>query len=149
METIKDLDSSAHSELRSLRQDFALNLSAKRRICNTVGGRIIESSTCCCAVLAARLAARWRAPAYDKLRALEPGLGLARSPTVIATAAAQRAKSQASAAQNPAERTRIASCSSKSLTMQRDARRTASLPTSNASTWLFRVACLATAGGNH
>jgi hypothetical protein len=46
------------------RQEFALNLSAKRRLCNTVGGRIIESSTAyCCAVLAARLAARFRAAA--------------------------------------------------------------------------------------
>jgi hypothetical protein len=46
------------------RQEFALNLSAKRRLCNTVGGRIIESFTAyCCAVLAARLAARFRAAA--------------------------------------------------------------------------------------
>jgi hypothetical protein len=45
-------------------QDFALNLSAKRCLCNTVGGRIIESCTaCCCAILAARLAARSRAAA--------------------------------------------------------------------------------------
>ena len=38
-----------------LRQDFALNLSAKRRLCNTVGGRIVEGcAACCCAVPAAR-----------------------------------------------------------------------------------------------
>ena len=36
------------------RQDFALNLSAKRRLCNTVGGRVIEGAPRCCAVPAAR-----------------------------------------------------------------------------------------------
>ena len=37
------------------RQDFALNLSAKRRLCNTVGGRIVEGcAACCCALSAAR-----------------------------------------------------------------------------------------------
>src|SRR5262245_12666742 len=48
-----------------LRQDFALNLSAKRRLCNTVGGRIVEGcAACCCAVPAARACAattsRWQ-----------------------------------------------------------------------------------------
>ena len=38
-----------------LRQDFTLNLSAKRRLCNMVGGRIVEGcAACCCAVPAAR-----------------------------------------------------------------------------------------------
>jgi hypothetical protein len=36
------------------RQEFALNLSAKRRLCNTVGGRFIDGTTCCCAVSTAR-----------------------------------------------------------------------------------------------
>ena len=36
------------------RQDFALNLSAKRRLCNTVGGRVIEGAPRCCAVSTAR-----------------------------------------------------------------------------------------------
>ena len=36
-------------------QDFALNLSTKRRLCHTVGGRIVEGcAACCCAVPAAR-----------------------------------------------------------------------------------------------
>ena len=35
---------------RTLRQDFALDLSAKRRLCNTVGGRFIEGVARCCAV---------------------------------------------------------------------------------------------------
>ena len=39
--------------LRPARQDFALNLSAKRRLCNTVGARIIEGAARCCAVSAA------------------------------------------------------------------------------------------------
>jgi hypothetical protein len=38
---------------RPPRQVFALNLSAKRRLCNTVGGRFIDG-TARCAVLAAR-----------------------------------------------------------------------------------------------
>jgi hypothetical protein len=41
--------------LRLPRQDFAPNLSAKRRLCNTVGGRIVEGcAACCCALSAAR-----------------------------------------------------------------------------------------------
>jgi hypothetical protein len=28
-------------------EDFALNLSAKRCLCNTVGGRVIEGARCC------------------------------------------------------------------------------------------------------
>src|SRR5438034_7100429 len=36
------------------RQDLALNLSAKRRLCNTVGERVIEGATRCCAVSRAR-----------------------------------------------------------------------------------------------
>jgi hypothetical protein len=36
------------------RQDLALNLSAKRRLCKTVGGRFIDGTTCCCAVSSAR-----------------------------------------------------------------------------------------------
>jgi hypothetical protein len=36
------------------RQDFALNISAKRRLCNTVGGRVIEGAARCCAVSRAR-----------------------------------------------------------------------------------------------
>ena len=40
--------------LRLSRQDFAPNLSAKRRLCNTVGGRIVEGcAACCCALSAA------------------------------------------------------------------------------------------------
>jgi hypothetical protein len=36
-------------------QDFALNLSAKRRLCHTVGGRIVEGGAAwCCAVPATR-----------------------------------------------------------------------------------------------
>jgi hypothetical protein len=38
----------------SARQDLALNLSAKRRLCNTVGGRGIEGITRCCAISIAR-----------------------------------------------------------------------------------------------
>jgi hypothetical protein len=34
-------------------QDFALNLSAKRRPCNTVGGRIVEGCAACCSALSA------------------------------------------------------------------------------------------------
>jgi hypothetical protein len=33
---------------------FAFNLSAKRRLCNTVRGRFIDGTTCCCAVSTAR-----------------------------------------------------------------------------------------------
>jgi hypothetical protein len=41
--------------LRLPRQDFAPNLSAKRRLCNTVGGSIVEGcAACCCALSAAR-----------------------------------------------------------------------------------------------
>ena len=36
------------------RQDFALNLSAKRRLCNTLGGRVMEGAPRCCAVSTAR-----------------------------------------------------------------------------------------------
>jgi hypothetical protein len=36
------------------RQDLALNLSAKRRLCNTVGKRFIDGTARCCAVSAAR-----------------------------------------------------------------------------------------------
>jgi hypothetical protein len=32
-------------------QDFALNLSAKRRLCTTVGGRFIDGTARCCAVV--------------------------------------------------------------------------------------------------
>jgi hypothetical protein len=39
------------------RQDLALNLSAKRRLCNTVGKRFIDGTARCCAVSAARIAA--------------------------------------------------------------------------------------------
>ena len=36
-------------------QNFPLNLPAKRRLCNTVGGRIVEGwAAYCCAVSAAR-----------------------------------------------------------------------------------------------
>ena len=34
--------------------DFALNLSAKRRLCNTVGGRFIDGNARCCPVSTAR-----------------------------------------------------------------------------------------------
>jgi hypothetical protein len=36
------------------RQDFALNLSTKRRLCHTVGGRLIDGAARCCAVSTAR-----------------------------------------------------------------------------------------------
>ena len=36
------------------RQEFALNLSAKRRLCNTVGKRFIDGTARCCAVSIAR-----------------------------------------------------------------------------------------------
>src|SRR5260221_10609736 len=36
---------------RLVRQDLALDLSAKRRLCNTVGGRVIEGTSRCCEVL--------------------------------------------------------------------------------------------------
>jgi hypothetical protein len=39
---------------RPPRQDFALNLSAKRRLCNTVGKRFIDGTARCCAVSTAR-----------------------------------------------------------------------------------------------
>jgi hypothetical protein len=39
---------------RPPRQDLALNLSAKRRLCNTVGKRFIDGTARCCAVSAAR-----------------------------------------------------------------------------------------------
>jgi hypothetical protein len=62
MEIIKALYISAHSDLRDPRQEFALNLSAKRRLCNTVGGRIGRIVEGCaayrCAVTAARSRAR-------------------------------------------------------------------------------------------
>jgi hypothetical protein len=34
-------------------QEFALNLSAKRRLCNTLGGRFIDGTAGCCAVSSA------------------------------------------------------------------------------------------------
>jgi hypothetical protein len=37
-----------------LRQEFALNLSARRRLCNTVGARFTDDSARCCAISAAR-----------------------------------------------------------------------------------------------
>jgi hypothetical protein len=43
METIRALYISAHSDLRGPRQEFALNLSAKRRLCNTVGKRSLTA----------------------------------------------------------------------------------------------------------
>jgi hypothetical protein len=45
--------SSRERERVSARQDFAFNLSAKRRLCNTVGGRVIEGAPRRCAVLIA------------------------------------------------------------------------------------------------
>jgi len=39
---------------RPPRQEFALNLSAKRRLCNTVGKRFIDGTARCCAVSIAR-----------------------------------------------------------------------------------------------
>ena len=42
------------SDLSPPRQEFALNLSAKRRLCNTVGGRFIDGNARCCAVSTAR-----------------------------------------------------------------------------------------------
>src|SRR6266446_5211535 len=36
------------------RQEYALNLSAKRRLCNTVGKRFIDGTTRCCVVSTAR-----------------------------------------------------------------------------------------------
>jgi hypothetical protein len=36
------------------REDFALNLSIKRCLCNTVGGRFIEGASRCCAISTAR-----------------------------------------------------------------------------------------------
>jgi hypothetical protein len=39
---------------RGPRQEFALNLSAKRCLCNTVGGRFIDGTARCCAVSTAR-----------------------------------------------------------------------------------------------
>jgi hypothetical protein len=54
METIRALYISAHSDLRGPRQEFALNLSAKRRLCNTVGKRFIDGTTRSCVVSTAR-----------------------------------------------------------------------------------------------
>jgi hypothetical protein len=54
------------------RQDFALNLSAKRRLCNTVGGRVIEGAPRCCAVSTARS----RAAATTNLARLNQSLFL-------------------------------------------------------------------------
>jgi hypothetical protein len=45
---------SSASSRRLPRQDLALNLSAKRRLCNTVGGRSIEVAARCCALFTAR-----------------------------------------------------------------------------------------------
>jgi hypothetical protein len=42
------------SDLSPPRQEFALNLSAKRRLCTTVGGRFIDGNARCCAVSTAR-----------------------------------------------------------------------------------------------
>src|SRR5262249_6267735 len=39
---------------RPPRQEFALNLSAKRRLCNTVGKRFIDGTARCCVVSTAR-----------------------------------------------------------------------------------------------
>ena len=36
------------------RQDFVLNRSTKRRLCHTVGGRLIDGAARCCAVSTAR-----------------------------------------------------------------------------------------------
>ena len=39
------------------REGFALNLSAKRRLCNTVGGQFIKGASRCCAISTARFRA--------------------------------------------------------------------------------------------
>jgi hypothetical protein len=56
------------------RQDFALNLSVKRRLCNTVEGRVIEGTPRCCAVFYRAISRR----SYDQLSALKPLFGLVR-----------------------------------------------------------------------
>lgn len=47
-------DKSPSGLCRLPRQEFALNLSAKRRLCNTVGKRFIDGTARCCAVSTAR-----------------------------------------------------------------------------------------------
>jgi len=68
------------SRSRLPRQDFALNLSAKRRLCNTVGGRIVEgcAASCCRRISLRRSCRALSRRDYDQLSALEPGPGLAR-----------------------------------------------------------------------
>ena len=53
-------------------QELALNLSAKRRLCNTVGGRVIEGAERCCALFTARS----RAAATTNLARLSQSLFL-------------------------------------------------------------------------
>jgi hypothetical protein len=47
-------EASDEFKLKKQRQGIAFNLSAKRRLCNTVGGRFIDGTACCCAVSTAR-----------------------------------------------------------------------------------------------
>jgi hypothetical protein len=47
-------EASDEFKLKKQRQDIAFNLSAKRRLCNTVGGRFIDGTAYCCAVFIAR-----------------------------------------------------------------------------------------------
>src|SRR6516164_5912381 len=51
-------------------QSFPLNLPTNRRLCSTVGRRIVEGWTAHCCAVSRRH--------YDQFGALEPGLGLAR-----------------------------------------------------------------------
>src|SRR5215470_15181185 len=61
-------------ESRLPRQNFPLNLPTNRRLCSTVGGRIVEGWAAHCCAVSAALSRRH----YDQLGALKPGLGLAR-----------------------------------------------------------------------
>jgi hypothetical protein len=66
-------------------QDFALNLSAKRRLCNTVGGRGIEGAARCCALSTARsrAAATTNLARSNQSLVLRLRFGEAKTPTLV------------------------------------------------------------------
>jgi hypothetical protein len=66
-------------------QDFALNLSAKRRLCNTVGGRGIEGAARCCALSTARsrAAATTNLARSNQSLVLRLRFGEAKPPTLV------------------------------------------------------------------
>src|SRR5262249_53466916 len=71
--------------VKAARQNLPLNLPTNRRLCSTVGGRIVARWIVhCCAISAAR------ARAATILGALEPGLGLERTKCAAAKGIAIR-----------------------------------------------------------